>query len=217
MWSGTFTLFSYVFAYYVHVFFAFGTSGPRSGPKIIFVSYSWSYFVHIIFIFLYIPGLGPLSIPQSLKTSGLQKAIPSKFTKKQLRSNEQNMKMLWFHNFTWFSHSFYMIFIFLLHFGARDPDPGPKSHIFVIFLVILFSYYFHIFVYPWAGPPVHSAIFENYSNPGDDRYIREVHIPWSWAAAVASAQELNSFRRVGRLKITGGGQCCNFRKSILEG
>ncbi len=37
---------------------------------------------------------------------------------------------------------------------------GPQIHIFVIFLVIIFSYYFHIFVYAWAGPPVHSAIFE---------------------------------------------------------
>ena len=53
---------------------------------------------------------------------------------------------MWFLNFTLFSHFIHIIFICLLHFWARDPDPGPKSHIFVIFLVIFFSYYFHIFV-----------------------------------------------------------------------
>ena len=45
-------------------------------------------------------------------------------------------------------------------FGAWDPDPDPKSHIVAIFLVIFISYYFHIIVYAWAGPPVHTAIFE---------------------------------------------------------
>jgi hypothetical protein len=67
---------------------------------------------------------------------------------------------MWFAKFTLFSHFIHIIFVFLLHFWARDPDPDPKSHIFVIFLVILFSYYFHIFVYAWPGTPVHSAIFE---------------------------------------------------------
>ena len=41
-----------------------------------------------------------------------------------------------------FSHLIHMIFIFLLHFWARDPDPCPKSHIFVIFLVIFFHIIF---------------------------------------------------------------------------
>ena len=54
----------------------------------------------------------------------------------------------------------YIIFIFLSHFWPRDPDSGPTDHIFVTFLVIFFSYYFHIIVYAWAGAPVHSAIFE---------------------------------------------------------
>ena len=36
-------------------------------PKVIFLSYAWSYNFHIIFRFLHIPGLGPLSIPQSKK------------------------------------------------------------------------------------------------------------------------------------------------------
>ena len=52
-----------------------------------------------------------------------------------------------------------------LHLEARDPDPGSKSHIFVIFLAILFSYYFHIIVYAWPGPPVNSAIFETLEMP----------------------------------------------------
>ena len=34
---------------------------------------------------------------------------------------------------------------FVLHFWARDPDPGPQSHIVSIFQVILFSHYFYIF------------------------------------------------------------------------
>ena len=57
--------------------------------------------------------------------------------------------------------TFHIMFMFLSHFWARDPDPGFKNHMFVIFLVILFSYDFHIFVYAWPGPPVHTAIFEN--------------------------------------------------------
>ena len=78
------------------------------------------------------------------------------------------MKIMWFLNFTLFSHFNHIIFIILLHCWAPDPDPGPKSHIFVIFLVIFFSYYFHIIVYPWAGAPVHTAIFERYG-PGCHR------------------------------------------------
>ena len=46
----------------------FGLGTQTRTPKVIFLSYSWSYFFHIIFLFVYIPGLGPLSIPQSLKT-----------------------------------------------------------------------------------------------------------------------------------------------------
>jgi hypothetical protein len=45
----------------------FGLGTQIRAPKVIFLSYSWSLFFHIIFILLYMPGLGPLSIPQSLK------------------------------------------------------------------------------------------------------------------------------------------------------
>ena len=80
-------------------------------------------------------------------------------------SGPQNVKIIWkwydFSAFTLFSHLIHIIFILLSHFWARDPDPGPKSHIFVIFLVIFFSCFLHIFVYAWAGPPVQAAIFEN--------------------------------------------------------
>ena len=47
---------------------------------------------------------------------------------------------MWFQKFTLFSTFMQIIFTFLSHFEARDPDPGPKSHICVIFLVIFFSY-----------------------------------------------------------------------------
>jgi hypothetical protein len=43
---------------------------------------------------------------------------------------------------------FHIILIFFSYFWAPDPDPGPKSHIFVIFLVIFVSYYFQISVKP---------------------------------------------------------------------
>ena len=58
----------------------------------------------------------------------------------------QSMKIMWFLNFTLFSHFIHIIFIFLSHFWARDPDPGPTSHIFVIFLVIFFHM---IFIFLW--------------------------------------------------------------------
>ena len=32
---------------------------------------------------------------------------------------------------------------------------GPTSHMFLIFLAILYLYYFHITVYAWAGAPAH--------------------------------------------------------------
>ena len=81
---------------------------------------------------------------------------------------DKNMKIIWKNvkliatwQITLFSHFVHIIFIFLSHFWARDPDMDPKSHIFVIFLVIFYSYYFHIFVYAWPGTPVHTAIFES--------------------------------------------------------
>ena len=77
----------------------------------------------------------------------------------------KNVKIMWFAKLTLFSHSIHIIFVFLSHFGARDPDPGHKSHILIIFLIIFVSYYFHISVYPWAGAPVHSAIFEKAGGP----------------------------------------------------
>ena len=52
------------FSYFYHIF---RLRTQIWDPKIIFLSYSWSYYFHIIFILLYIPGLDPLSIPQSLK------------------------------------------------------------------------------------------------------------------------------------------------------
>ena len=65
------------------------------------------------------------------------------------------------------SHYFHICFILFSHFCPRDPDLGPKSHSFVIFLVMFFSYYFHMFGYPWAGAPVHSAIFEIHTETGE--------------------------------------------------
>ena len=79
---------------------------------------------------------------------------------------DKNMKIIWTtyeNNVIYNFHIIFIcfiVFIFVSHFWPRDPHPGPKSHIFVIFLVIFFSYYFHIIVYAWAGPPVHTAIFE---------------------------------------------------------
>ena len=61
-----FILFSYVY----HIF---GLETQIRSPKVIFLSYSCSYLFHIIFIFLDMPGLDPLSIPQSLKLYQWQK------------------------------------------------------------------------------------------------------------------------------------------------
>ena len=91
---------------------------------------SFSYYFQIIFTFL-----GPGSAPQNVKI--ICKIIP-------------------FPKFTWFSYFIHIIFIFLSHFWARDPDPGPKSHIFVIFLVIFCSYDFHIFCENLVFRPVHT-------------------------------------------------------------
>ena len=63
--------------------------------------------------------------------------------------------------FTLFSHFVHIVVMFLLHLGAWGPVMGPTSQMIFIFLVICFSYYFNIFVYPWTGGPVQSAIFEN--------------------------------------------------------
>jgi len=50
------------------MFITFRAQDPDLTPlKSYLFSYSWSHFVHIIFIFVYIPWLGPLSIPQSKK------------------------------------------------------------------------------------------------------------------------------------------------------
>ena len=50
-----------------HIIFTCFASGPNPAPQNrIFVIFR--YICHMIFIFLYIPGLGPLSIPQSLKS-----------------------------------------------------------------------------------------------------------------------------------------------------
>ena len=58
---------------------------------------------------------------------------------------------MWFHNFTLFSHFIHIVFIFFSHLLPRDPDRGPKNHIFVIFLVIFISYCFLLF-FLGAGP-----------------------------------------------------------------
>ena len=67
MWFLSFTLFSH----FIHIIFIFlshvWARDPDPPSKVIFLSYSWSYFIHIIFILLNMPGLGPLSIPQSWK------------------------------------------------------------------------------------------------------------------------------------------------------
>ena len=66
------------FPHFIHIIFIFVSHfGPRdvnSNPKPIFLSYSWSYFINIIFRFLYMLGLGPLSIPQCLKNKLLVRA-----------------------------------------------------------------------------------------------------------------------------------------------
>ena len=96
---------------------------------------------HIIFTFFHIifisfshfgarnPGPGPGTGPQNVK-------IIWKYYIK-------NMKIMWFLNFDIVFTFVHIIFILLSHFSARDSDPGPKSHIFVIFLVTFVSYYFH--------------------------------------------------------------------------
>jgi hypothetical protein len=58
----------------------------------------------------------------------------------------------------------YIIFIFVSHFWAWDPDAGPKSHNVVIFLVIFFYIILIFFLYAWPGPPVNTAIFESLSS-----------------------------------------------------
>ena len=75
------------YSYYFHIFITFLASGPRSGPQ-------RSYFCHIpghiIFIFLYMPGLGPLSIPQSLKVKNTGRA--PKLTRNQDTGKAQEQK-----------------------------------------------------------------------------------------------------------------------------
>ena len=65
-----------LFSYFYNMF---GLGTQIRAPKIIFLSYSWSYYFHIIFIFLDMPGLAPLSIPQSLKIqSAWWPSLPAK-------------------------------------------------------------------------------------------------------------------------------------------
>ena len=71
---------------------------------------------------------------------------------------------MWFLNFTLFSHLFNFIFICLSHFRARDQIRAPKIIFWSYSWSYFCSYYFHMFVYPWAGPPVHTAIFETNNN-----------------------------------------------------
>ena len=63
-----------LFSYFYHIF---GLGTEIRAPQVIFLSYSWSYIFHIIFILLYIPGLGPLSIPQSLKSLVCPISVPA--------------------------------------------------------------------------------------------------------------------------------------------
>ena len=56
------------YSYYFHIFITFLGSGPRSGPQ---KSYFCHIPGHILFILLDMPGLDPLSIPQSLKITPL--------------------------------------------------------------------------------------------------------------------------------------------------
>jgi hypothetical protein len=52
------------------------------------------------------------------------------------------------------------MFTFVSYFGAGDTDMGSQSPMFFQFLVILFPYYFHSFIHPWSGGPVHIVIFD---------------------------------------------------------
>ena len=49
-----------------------------------------------------------------------------------------NMNIMWFGTFTLFSYLVHIIFMLFSCFGDREPDPGPASHICVIFLIIFF-------------------------------------------------------------------------------
>ena len=71
---------------------------------------------------------------------------------------ENNMKIIWERYGNALISQFHYIFtcvsyyfIFVSHFWPRDPDSGPKNHIFVIFLVIFYSYYFHILITFWGS------------------------------------------------------------------
>jgi hypothetical protein len=143
----------------------------KVGNHMIFIVFS--YYFHIIFTF-WDPGPGPGL--QSGGGPGPSRAPCSRFRAwarvpgskmwKWYKIIWKNVKKMWFANFTLVSHLFHISIIFILHVCARDPDSDHKSHIFVIFLVILFSYDFHICVYTWAGGPAHSAIFERYNAAG---------------------------------------------------
>ena len=79
-------------------------SGPNTGPKVICLSCSTSICIYIIFICLYIPGLGALSIPHSLKVLDTwswthdqgywEFHFQLRFTRLNMDAHRRQMKML---------------------------------------------------------------------------------------------------------------------------
>ena len=176
MWNHVISQCHIIFTF-IHIIFIFlrhfGARDPDPGPKnhilIIFLVILFSYYCICL-------GWGPSPFRNLWKVictwgdcQSLGTARVSSFAWNSLgrllrsQAGPKNVKIIWkkyekhvISQFHVIFSCFHLIFIFLSHFWARDPDPGSKSHIFVIFLVI----FFHIIVYPWAGPPVHTAIFE---------------------------------------------------------
>ena len=87
----------------------------------------------------------------------------------QAKNCNKNMKRIWKHvtimwicQITWFSHLFYIIFIFLSHVWRRDPDPAPQNHIFFHITGHMTFIWFSYFCISLGWDPVHSAIFESH-------------------------------------------------------
>ena len=120
---------------------------------------------HIIFIFLGLaprtqcgggPGPGRVLAAASGPGPGPQYV---KIIWNNIWNHYENYVILHFHMISNFISHYYHIFglarapnfISFSYFWAREPGPGFKLQMTFIFLVILFSYAFHMLVYSWCG------------------------------------------------------------------
>ena len=83
---------------------------------------------------------------------------------------------------------FHIIFTFLSYychicttFLGSGPRSGPQKSYFCNIPGHIFSYYFHMFVYAWAGAPVHSAIFDTLVWTWKKKDGRDWRLGWAGA------------------------------------